>query len=62
MRAWRPDDNTMPALASHPMRVVGWSTFTLATDPNAPEALDLADEYASHAALHVAVSADALAC
>jgi hypothetical protein len=60
--AWRPDSNTMPALASHPMRVVGWSTFTLATDPAAPDALDVAHEYAGHAALHVAISADALTC
>ncbi len=62
IEAWRPDDNTMPTLASHPMRVVGWSTFTLDTDPAAPDALDLAREYAGHAALHVAISADALAC
>jgi hypothetical protein len=59
---WRPDSNTMPSLASHPMRVVGWATFTLDTDPAAPDALDLAHEYAGHAALHVAISANALAC
>ena len=62
IEAWRPDSNTMPTLASHPMRVVGWSTFTLDTDPSAPDALDLAHEYAGHAALHVAISADALDC
>lgn len=55
--AWRPEANTMPALASHPMRVVGWSTFTLGSD-----SLDEAHEYASHAAIHVRISADALAC
>ena len=60
--AWRPDANTMPTLASHPMRVVGWATFTLDTDTSAPDALDLAHEYAGHAALHVAISADALTC
>ena len=59
---WRPDSNTMPSLASHPMRVVGWGTFTLDTDPAAPDALDLAHEYAGHAALHVVISADALTC
>ena len=55
--AWRPDDNTMPSLASHPMRVVGWATFTIAAD-------DLADahEYAGHAQLHVDVSTEALDC
>ena len=62
IEAWRPDANTMPTLASHPMRVVGWATFTLDTDPDAPDALDLAHEYAGHAALHVAISADALTC
>ncbi|MGA9279078.1 hypothetical protein [Ilumatobacter sp.] len=55
--AWRPDDNTMPTLASHPMRVVGWSTFTLASDD-----LDEAHEYAGHAQLHVDVSREALDC
>lgn len=55
--AWTPQSNTMPQLASHPMRVVGWATLTLATD-----SLDDAHEYAGHAALHVAVSQDALTC
>ena len=44
------------------MRVVGWSTFTLDTDPASQDALDLAHEYAGHAALHVDISADALSC
>jgi len=60
--AWRPDANTMPTLASHPMRVVGWSTFTLDTDPTATDALELAHEYAGHAALHVDISTKALTC
>lgn len=55
--AWRRDSNTMPTLASHPMRVVGWATFTLATDSLA-EAL----EYGGHAELHVDVSLRALDC
>ena len=55
--AWRPDANTMPSLASHPMRVVGWSTFTLGSD-----SLDEVHEYAGHARLHVDISADALTC
>lgn len=55
--AWRPSNNTMPTLASHPMRVVGWSTFTLYTD-----SLDEAHEYAGHAKLHVDLSARALEC
>ena len=62
IEAWRPDGNTMPTLASHPMRVVGWATFTLDTDPTSGDAIDLAHEFAGHAALHVAISADALSC
>ncbi len=55
--AWRPDDNTMPTLPSHPMRIVGWATFTLASS-----SLEDARAYAGHAALHVRVSRDALGC
>jgi hypothetical protein len=55
--AWTPQDNTMPSLASHPMRIVGWATFTIASDD-----LDEAHEYAGHAQLHVDVSRDALDC
>jgi hypothetical protein len=54
---WRPDDNTMPTLASHPMRVVGWATFTLDS-----YSLDDAHEYAGHAKLHVDISLRALSC
>ena len=54
---WRPDNNTMSTLASHPMRIVGWATFTLATD-----SLDRAHEYAGHAKLHVDISRKALDC
>ncbi len=55
--AWRRDRNTMPSLASHPMRVVGWATFTLASD-----SLEEAREYAGHAELHVTVARHALSC
>lgn len=55
--AWSEDDNTMPQLASHPMRIVGWATLALGTDD-----LDAAIEYAGHARLHVDVSLDALDC
>ena len=54
---WRRDNNTMPTLASHPMRVVGWATFTLNSD-----SLDEAHEYAGHADLHVNISRRALDC
>ena len=55
--AWTPSGNTMPTLASHPMRIVGWATFTLASD-----SLDEAHEYAGHAGLHVDVSLRAIDC
>lgn len=54
---WAPGNNTMPSLPSHPMRVVGWATFTLASD-----SLDDAHEYADHAQLHVDISLRALDC
>lgn len=54
---WRTDNNTMPTLGSHPMRIVGWATFTIETD-----SLDLAHEYADHAKLHVDTALDALQC
>ena len=54
---WRPDRNTMPSLASHPMRIVGWSTFTMESD-----SLDLTHEYAGHAKLHIDISRQALDC
>jgi hypothetical protein len=54
---WRADNNTMPTLASHPMCIVGWATFTLGS-----EALDEAHEYGGHAKLHVDVALSALNC
>lgn len=54
---WRTDNNTMPSLASHPMRIVGWATLALRSD-----SLDEAHEYAGHAKLHVDVSLRALDC
>ena len=54
---WSPEDNTMPRLASHPQRIVGWATLTLRTDD-----LDAAHEFGGHARLHVDVSRQALSC
>ncbi|MDH5373951.1 MAG: hypothetical protein OEX97_13490 [Acidimicrobiia bacterium] len=54
---WRPDSNTMPTLASHPMRIVGWATFTLRSD-----SVNEAHEYGGHAKLHVDVSHRSLDC
>lgn len=53
--AWTPADNTMPRLASHPQRIVGWATLTFAAD-----SLDTAHEFAGHAQLHVDVSVAAV--
>lgn len=52
---WTSSNNTMPELASHPMRVVGWATLTLESGD-----IDLAQEYAGHAQLHVDVTQRAL--
>jgi hypothetical protein len=52
---WSPSNNTFPSLPSHPQRVIGWATLTLATND-----LDVAHEYAGHAQLHVDVSRAAL--
>ena len=46
---WSPSNNTFPALASHPQRVVGWASLTLQSTT-----LDAAHEFAGHAQLHVA--------
>jgi len=54
LASWRPDANTMPQLASHPLRVVGWATLTLEADT-----LDVARGYAGHARLHVDISRSA---
>lgn len=54
---WTRTNNTMPSLPSHPMRVVGWATFTMGTDD-----LGEAREYAGHARLHVDISLAALDC
>jgi len=58
--AWTPSTNTMPTLPSHPQRIVGWATFTLALDGAATDSLADAREYAGHAQLHVDVSRAAL--
>jgi hypothetical protein len=53
--AWSETNNTFPALASHPQRVVGWASLTLAA-----RSLELAREYAGHAQLHVRITLEAL--
>ncbi len=48
---WTRTNNTMPRLASHPQRVVGWAGLALGA-----ESVDEAREYAGHAQLHVDVT------
>ena len=57
IETWRLDNNTMPTLASHPMRIVGWATFSLAS-----ESLDEIHEYGGHASLDVDITRRALHC
>lgn len=53
--AWAPANNTFPSLPSHPMRIVGWATLTLASND-----LGTAHAYAGHAQLHVDISVRSL--
>jgi hypothetical protein len=53
--AWASTNNTFPSLPSHPMRVIGWATLTLASDN-----LETARQFAGHARLHVDISLRAL--
>ncbi|MGZ0710898.1 hypothetical protein ACWPKO_21485 (plasmid) [Coraliomargarita sp. W4R53] len=53
--AWALTNNTFPSLPSHPQRTIGWATLALNEDD-----LETAREFASHAQLHIDVSAAAL--
>jgi hypothetical protein len=55
--AWTPDNNTIPSLASQPMRIVGWASLTLATD-----SLDEANGFAGLAQAHIDASLAAIDC
>jgi len=55
LATWASSNNTMPRLASHPMRIVGWATLSQTAS------LDDALEYAGHAQLHVDVTEQSLA-
>lgn len=59
--AWTESDNTMPTLKSHPQRIVGWATFTLGKGAVDDVSLELANEFAGHAQIHVRVAREALA-
>jgi hypothetical protein len=48
---WSPSNNTFPSLPSHPQRIVGWATLTIATDE-----LSGAIEYGGHAAIHSTIT------
>ena len=49
--AWRPDENTLPSLDGHLMRVVGWSLLTLRSN----SATDVRS-YARHGVIHTGLS------
>ena len=51
---WSKTNNTFPSLPSHPQRIVGWSTLTLASDD-----LATAREYGGHARIHIDVASKA---
>lgn len=53
---WTESNNTMPELASHAQRVIGWARLTMDTDDVAE-----ARTFAGHAGIHVRVMRDALA-
>lgn len=52
---WRPGNNTFPTLPSHPQRIAGWATLTLAAKDAAT-----ARDYAGHARIHADISTRAL--
>lgn len=53
---WTTSRNTMPSLASHPQRIVGWATLALASDQ-----LSTARTFGEHAQIHSNVSRAAVA-
>ncbi len=53
--AWAPSNNTFPSLPSHPQRLVGWATLSLASND-----LSTAIEYGGHAALHADIARQAV--
>ena len=55
--AWAPDNNTIPDLASNPMRIVAWANLTQATD-----SLDEARDLGSRAKSNIALSLAAIDC
>jgi hypothetical protein len=55
--AWGPDNNTIPDVASNPMRIVGWATLAQATD-----SLDEARDFGTRAKTNIALSLAAIDC
>jgi len=54
---WRTDNNAMPSLASHPMRIVGWASFSMES-----ESFEEIQTFGGHANIHIQVSLRALDC
>lgn len=57
LAGWSEDNNTLPELDSHPMRIVGWAQLALDTDD-----VDAATSFGSSAQIHVDVSLEAIDC
>lgn len=55
--AWGPDNNTIPDVASNPMRIVGWATLAQATD-----SLEEAREFGTRAKTNITLSIAAIDC
>lgn len=55
IKEWSPSTNTFPRLRSHPQRIAGWATLTLAS-----KQVSMAREFGSHAQIHSTVSRGAV--
>jgi hypothetical protein len=55
--AWSAENNTIPDLASNPMRIVAWAMLALSTD-----SLDEAREFGNRAKTNVSLSLGAIDC
>jgi len=57
LEAWTPENDTISALASQPMQVVGWATLAISTD-----VLDEARDFGDLATVNVEASIEAADC
>lgn len=57
VEAWSPENDTISALASHPMQIVAWATLAISTD-----AVDEAHDFGELAATNLETSLEAVDC